>query len=95
MTLQETIERKLYETWCEVHGFEPNWGRSTLQSPSGFKTSRSLWTALAHTAIACVREHATSEEAVERAWWAHMRCEDGTAMDMFRAAILAALGEGE
>ena len=63
MTLQETIERKLYETWCDVHGAEPNWGRSTPQSPSGFKTCRSLWTALAYTAITCVRERATSEEA--------------------------------
>ena len=50
---------------------------------------------LARGIHAMIVAHMTSGEAVKRAWWAHMRCEDGTAMDMFRAAILAALGEGE
>ena len=47
----------------------------------------------ADAVIALVQAHMTSDEAVTRGWWAHMKT-DGTALDMFRAAILAAL-EGD
>ena len=44
--------------------------------------------------IALVLAHATSDEAMARASWAHMEA-DEAALAMLRAAILAALGDSK
>jgi hypothetical protein len=43
------------EAYCE-----PNWGRATAEQPSGFKTERAVWDAVARAAIAALK--ASGEE---------------------------------
>lgn len=47
----EAAARAAYATYCAIHGTPLNWGRSTKEQPSGFKTEVIVWTAVARAVI--------------------------------------------
>jgi hypothetical protein len=51
----DAMARAAFAASNDIHGIEPNWGRSTPEQPSGYKTEVAMWEAVARACAAVVR----------------------------------------